>query len=163
MSQLENKNGSFRQHWLFVVCGVVPLFLLSISSCNNTPANSDGEKILSEAELEEQRLAKVQENWDLIEDGVHVRTGLKDDEHLQLVIGACTSCHSAKLITQNRATREGWKQMFLWMYETQGLPDLGVHEPKILDYLAEHYAPEEEGRRKNLDMAAIEWYMLEVE
>jgi len=120
-------------------------------------------KELSAEEVEEQRLIELQENWDLIEDGVHIRTGLKDDEHLQLVIGACTSCHSAKLITQNRATREGWKQMFDWMYETQGLPDLGVHEPKILDYLVKHYAPEQVGRRQNLDMAKIEWYMLEVD
>ena len=162
MRQLKNMT-FYKRRYLLLVAGLVPLFILCIGSCNNTSVNKESEKILSEAEMEEDRLMKLQANWDLVEDGIHVRTGLKDDEHLQLVLGACTSCHSAKLITQNRATREGWKQMFTWMYETQGLPDLGVHEPKILDYLAEHYAPEEEVRRKKLDMAAIEWYMLEVD
>jgi hypothetical protein len=103
------------------------------------------------------------ENWDLIENGIHVKTGLKNDPNLKVVIGACTSCHSAKLITQNRATREGWKNMIVWMQETQGLPDLGHTEPIIIDYLAQHYAPQEVGRRRNLDIAAIEWYILNLD
>lgn len=149
--------------WLSVIIKAVMLSLMIIaySSCNKSNTELENTRALTEAEIEKQRLEKIQANWDLIEDGVHLRTGLKDDENLQLVIGACTSCHSAKLITQNRATREGWKQMFDWMYATQGLPDLGVHEPKILDYLAEHYAPEEVGRRQNLDVEAIEWYILD--
>jgi len=73
------------------------------------------------------------------------------------------SIHSPKLITQNRATRAGWKQMIDWMQETQGLQDLGEHETAILDYLAKHYAPEEEGRRRNLNMEEVEWYVLEGE
>lgn len=103
------------------------------------------------------------ENWDLIENGIHVKTGLIADENLQLVIGSCTSCHSAKLITQNKATREGWKSMFVWMEETQGLTNLGDREPKILDYLEKHYAPQEIGRRQNLDIESIEWYILNLE
>ena len=101
-------------------------------------------------------------NYDKIINGSHQRTGLKADPNLQVIIHSCTSCHSAKLITQNRATREGWKSMIDWMQETQGLPNLGVQEPIILDYLAKHYAPANTGRRKNLDMAAIEWYILEI-
>jgi len=103
------------------------------------------------------------DDWNLIEKGIHVKTGLKDDQDLQLVIGACTSCHSAKLITQNRASRVGWKNMILWMQETQGLVDLGSSESKILDYLATHYAPETLGRRENLDMEKVEWYVLSLE
>lgn len=102
------------------------------------------------------------EDWDLVENGVHVKTGLKDDEHLQLIIRSCTSCHSAKLITQNRASRQAWKNMIDWMQETQGLVDLGSSEPLILDYLAKHYAPQEVGRRQNLDMELIKWYVLEL-
>jgi len=96
-----------------------------------------------------------------VENGIHLRTGLKDDPHLQTVIGACTPCHSAQLITQNRATRDGWEGMIRWMQESQGLGELGQAEPVILDYLAQYYAPEETGRRKNLDMSSIEWYELE--
>lgn len=102
-------------------------------------------------------------DWDLIEDGIHVQPGLMADENLQLIIGTCTPCHSAKLITQNRATRTGWKNMIVWMQETQGLNDLGDNEPKVLDYLAKHYAPQEVGRRQNLDIGAIEWYILNLE
>ncbi len=103
------------------------------------------------------------DDWDLVENGIHVKTGLKNDENLKLIIGACTSCHSSKLIIQNRATRQGWKNMIVWMQETQGLHDLGVNEPKILDYLAEHYAPQELGRRKNLDYEELEWYVLDLD
>ena len=52
-------------------------------------------------------------------------TGLVIDEGFQLVKGNCTPCHSARLITQNRASREGWKEMIQWMQETQNLWPLG--------------------------------------
>lgn len=103
------------------------------------------------------------DDWDRIENGIHVKTGLKADKDLQLIIGACTPCHSAKLITQNSATRSGWKNMIVWMQETQGLQDLGSNEPRILNYLAKHYAPQEVGRRENLDLAEIKWYLLDLE
>jgi hypothetical protein len=93
------------------------------------------------------------------ENGIHLVTGFAEDENLQLIIGNCTSCHSAKMVTQNRASREGWKTMILWMQETQGLWDLGENEPLILDYLAKHYAPNKQGRRAPL--ADIAWYDLE--
>ena len=85
------------------------------------------------------------------------------DENFAIVKAACTSCHSSKLITQNRATREGWKQMITWMQATQGLQDLGKNEPIILDYLAKYYAPEDVGRRKNLKVEEVEWYVLTLE
>jgi hypothetical protein len=47
------------------------------------------------------------------------------------------------------------------MQRTQGLWDLGDDESIVLDYLATHYAPEERGRRANLEISAIEWYELE--
>jgi len=92
--------------------------------------------------------------------GIHLATGMIYDDNFEIVRAACTSCHSAKLVTQNRATREGWKQMIRWMQATQGLPDLGKNESKILDYLAKNYAPTDVGRRKILDQDEIEWYVL---
>jgi len=83
---------------------------------------------------------------------------LAPDDALPIVVGNCTNCHSAKLIAQNRATREGWQDLIRWMQKTQKLWDLGENEDIILDYLAEHYAPENIGRRKNLEN--IEWYEL---
>lgn len=98
-----------------------------------------------------------------IENGIHVSTGLKVSPGFELVKVNCTVCHSAKLITQNRASREGWEQMIDWMQETQGLWELGKNEARILDYLAQHYAPVKIGRRENLDLAEIEWYILDLE
>jgi hypothetical protein len=95
-------------------------------------------------------------------DGIHVQTGMVYDENFKIVRSACTSCHSSKLITQNRATRDGWKQMIRWMQATQGLPDLGKREVIILDYLAKNYAPKDEGRRMVLDQSEIEWYALQL-
>jgi len=93
-----------------------------------------------------------------VKEGVHQLTGLKIDTNLELVVANCTGCHSAKLITQNRATALGWKGIITWMQETQNLPNLGDNEEKIISYLAKNYAPESQGRRKPLEN--IEWYEL---
>lgn len=103
------------------------------------------------------------DDWDKVENGIHLQTGLVYDKNFDIVRGQCTACHSGKLIAQNRATREGWTQMIRWMQETQGLWNLGINEPKILDYLETHYAPKEVGRRANIDVASVEWYILELE
>lgn len=110
-----------------------------------------------------QRERMDEKNWDRVENGIHVRTGLHADKDLQVIIGTCTACHSAKLITQNKASREGWHSMIKWMQETQGLGDLGTSEPIVLDYLAKYYAPKETGRRKSLEIAEIEWYILDLD
>ncbi|MFT4525997.1 MAG: hypothetical protein ACI85F_002158 [Bacteroidia bacterium] len=102
---------------------------------------------------------KPSEELPEFENGIHLATGFAEGENLQLVIGNCTSCHSAKMVTQNRASREGWKSMIVWMQETQGLWNLGDNEPLILDYLAKHYAPKKQGRRAPL--TDIAWYDLE--
>ncbi len=96
-----------------------------------------------------------------IEAGIHLATGLRVAEGFDLVRANCTGCHSGKLIAQNRATRDGWQEMIRWMQRTQGLWQLGENEAAILDYLAANYAPQEAGRRANLDVEAIEWYILE--
>lgn len=88
-----------------------------------------------------------------------VAMGLHLDKNLKFVQAHCTGCHSAKLITMNRFTRDGWKEKIVWMQETQKLWDLGEAEPPILDYLAKYYAPEERPlRRQPLDVK--EWYEL---
>ena len=94
-----------------------------------------------------------------VENGIHLATGLVFDDRFDLVRSSCTACHSAKLITQNRMSRDNWEKTIRWMQETQKLWDLGPNEPMILDYLAEHYAPVSFGRRKNLEVT--EWYVLD--
>ncbi len=95
-------------------------------------------------------------------DGIHTATGLAVGAGFSAVKSNCTNCHSAKLVTQNRASREGWKETIKWMQETQGLWDLGKSENIILDYLATYYGPEDYGRRMNLQLDSVEWYILDV-
>lgn len=89
---------------------------------------------------------------------VDPETGLVIGPGFNLVKANCLGCHSSKLITQNRASRTTWKETILWMQQTQNLWDLGENEPKILDYLSEHYAPGQAGRR--LPLQQVEWYEL---
>lgn len=100
-----------------------------------------------------------EDDYDMIENGVHVRTGFVEGEGLMLVVNNCTNCHSAKLVTQNRMSKERWVATIRWMQETQNLWDLGNNEEAIVNYLATYYAPTAKGRRQNL--ANIEWYDLE--
>ena len=111
------------------------------------------------SEISSQLPESKTQSTDQIVDGKDVETGLIAGEGLEIVKGSCTVCHSSALILQNRFTREGWHSKILWMQETQGLWDLGENESKILDYLAENYAPgESNGRRTPL--TGIEWYEL---
>ena len=102
---------------------------------------------------------EADEEYDRIENGIHLRTGFVEGEGLMTVVNNCTTCHSAQLVTQNRMSRERWEATIRWMQETQNLWDLGTNEPLILDYLSTYYAPQEEGRRPNLVIE--EWYDLE--
>ena len=73
-----------------------------------------------------------------------------------LVSTQCTACHSARLITQNRADRDGWLAMIRWMQETQGLwPFDEATETAILDYLAKNYAPSALHRRAPLSESML--------
>ncbi|KAA5539812.1 hypothetical protein [Adhaeribacter rhizoryzae] len=94
----------------------------------------------------------------VVADSVDKQTGLIMAPGYTLVKQNCVRCHSPKLITDKRATRDGWLATIRWMQQTQGLWDLGKAEPEILDYLAKNYAPTNEGRRPPLK--SIEWYKL---
>ena len=94
-----------------------------------------------------------------VKDGVHLPSGLIAKGEFLSVVQNCLGCHSAKLVTQNRMSKEGWKKTIKWMQETQNLWDLGENESKIVNYLATYYAPKDEGRRKQLSVE--EWYTIE--
>ena len=96
---------------------------------------------------------------DLIENGVHVASGLIVDEGYELVLNSCGGCHSLKLVTQNHGNEQDWVDIIRWMQETQKLWDLGSAEEDIVKYLAKNYGPKEKSRRANLKN--IEWYELE--
>lgn len=93
---------------------------------------------------------------DKIENGIHLRTGLKDAKGLMTVVNNCTNCHSAKLVIQNRMNKERWDATIRWMQETQNLWDLGDNQEIIVDYLVTNYPVLEKSRRENL--SNIAWY-----
>ncbi len=101
----------------------------------------------------------IEDDFDKIENGIHVRTGLKDAEGLMVVVNNCTNCHSAKLVTQNRMNAERWNATIKWMQETQNLWDLGKNQEIIVNYLVANYPPVAKGRR--MVLSGIEWYELE--
>lgn len=119
---------------------------------------SNPELFANNSTIESNYVTKDIEDEDRIENGIHVRTGLIDDDGLMTVVNNCTNCHSAKLVTQNRMNKEQWLATIKWMQKTQNLWDLGTNEAIIVAYLAKNYAPKSKGRRENL--SDIEWYTL---
>jgi hypothetical protein len=100
----------------------------------------------------------VEVDEDLIENGIHVRTGLVDAEGLMEVVNNCTACHSSKIVIQNRMNAERWNATIKWMQETQNLWDLGANQEIIVNYLVTNYPPKAKGRR--MVLTDIEWYEL---
>jgi hypothetical protein len=77
-------------------------------------------------------------------------TGFVIGKNYEIVRAHCTACHSAKLVTQNRMTRESWLETIRWMQKSQGLWPLGAQEHKILDYLEAYYSPIAVSRRPSI-------------
>lgn len=78
-------------------------------------------------------------------------TGLIIDEHWELVMGMCGSCHSYKLVTSQRGDRKYWLKTIRWMQASQNLwPIPSAIETQILDYLAKNYSEAPSGRRPPL-------------
>ena len=138
----------------FIALVIIAIFLIK----NYSPLKSSNQKdeyVTAEMDIND----PDHPDYDKIENGIHLRTGFVEGNGLQPVINNCTSCHSAKLVTQNRMSKEKWLATIRWMQETQNLWDLGANEEIIVNYLATYYAPSRSGRRKNL--GEIEWYELE--
>ncbi|MDG1476992.1 MAG: monoheme cytochrome C [Vicingaceae bacterium] len=114
--------------------------------------------VASKIDFEKEKIIEKVVEIPIVENGIDVESGLIVDQHYELVKGTCSACHSINLVTQNSATREGWKDLIVWMQKTQKLWDLGDDEVLILDYLEKNYAPKEQGRRAPLK--DIEWYEL---
>lgn len=141
---------------LLVLAGVLAILIyrmIGSKEPENLP-NVDEEYLA----LPESNMDPSHPDYDKIENGVHIRTGFAEGENLMLVVNNCTTCHSAKLVTQNRMSKEQWVATIRWMQETQNLWDLGTNEEPIVNYLAIHYAPIQKGRRQNLPN--IDWYEL---
>lgn len=147
VDEIEQKLKFLINVFMIVVVGAAMLIYLHVT---------EPDLFLSE---DENTMTEVVQELPEFENGIHLATGFKEGENLQLVIANCTGCHSAKMVTQNRATRDGWLSMIRWMQETQNFWDMGESEDLVLDYLEKYYAPEKAGRRQPL--TDIVWYDLQ--
>lgn len=99
---------------------------------------------------------------ELTSERIDAATGLIVADGFVAVKKNCTVCHSPQLITQNRASREGWLDTIRWMQATQNLQQFDAQtEDIILTYLAKNYAPVKIGRRAALRIDR--WYRLNAE
>jgi len=81
--------------------------------------------------------------------GIDPMSGLVRAENWELILGNCSACHSLQLVTEQRASRDRWLGMIRWMQATQNLWQFEpATEEKILDYLAENYAPSQRSSRR---------------
>lgn len=144
---------------IFIIFGLIACILIYVMVDPNLSAFKTSDPVEDYVKLPEATGTELSDaDYDKIENGVHVRTGFVEGEGLMLVVNNCTNCHSAKLVTQNRMSKERWLATIRWMQETQNLWDLGGNEEPIVNYLATYYAPTAKGRRQNL--TDIEWYEL---
>ena len=147
---MENQFIKYVNQLVYIFFGILllPVFYfygpLLVSNNNETIENTVTVEIIEEIKLPN--------------GSIDPANGLIVDDNYLLVEQNCSACHSLKLVTQNSASREGWKEIIVWMQETQKLWDLGKNEPLILDYLSKNYANTKKGRRLNLK--DIDWYEL---
>lgn len=81
---------------------------------------------------------------------------LPEAEAKPLVLGHCSGCHSLALVTAQRGDRQFWLDTIRWMQKKHNLWELPAdQEAAILDYLAEHFAETDWGRRPALPRALM--------
>jgi hypothetical protein len=134
--------------WLMVLGVLLVVLVFGLFYIKNNP------QVLESEELYEEIPPTVELDLETIR-----QSGFVNDDGVSQVIQNCTQCHSAKLVTQNRMSEEGWEATITWMQETQNLWDLGGNQEKIVSYLAKNYGPQRKGRRQNL--THLKWYELE--
>jgi hypothetical protein len=65
--------------------------------------------------------------------------GLPPGEGQEITFYACSACHSIKLVTQQRLSRDRWDDTLVYMVEEQAMEPLDPEDRKtILDYLGQH-------------------------
>ncbi len=69
--------------------------------------------------------------------------GMPADEGRLEVFGFCGSCHSIKLVLQQKLPREIWDEVLIEMVEEHEMLELNPEiRRKVLDYLEKYYGPD---------------------
>lgn len=69
-------------------------------------------------------------------------------EGFDVVASTCATCHSGKLVAQNRGTRRDWDERLRWMQAKHNLWELPeATRTQILDYLAKNYGIDDDAAR----------------
>ncbi len=64
---------------------------------------------------------------------------LPQGEGRDLVATICAACHSLRMVTQQRLSRQRWDELIDWMVAEQGMAELDADTRRtVLDYLATH-------------------------
>ena len=62
---------------------------------------------------------------------------LPPGEGREEVEASCSACHSLRMVTQQRLSRQRWNELLGWMVEEQGMAELDpATHALVLDYLA---------------------------
>jgi hypothetical protein len=64
-----------------------------------------------------------------------------NDKARQLVLEACTACHTLDRVRSQRLTREEWRQTIAGML-SEGVPLTDDEVTLVVDYLARNFGPE---------------------
>lgn len=65
----------------------------------------------------------------------------KDNRAKQLVLEACTACHTLDRVKIQRLTREEWRQEIAGML-SEGVPLTDDEVNLVVDYLTQHFGPD---------------------
>lgn len=156
---MKNQNRKQKKKPLkLIILGLVTILVVAIVLFFYFENPEESDAIILDDNLNNKEIVGVNDPNAII-DSVHVRTGLIEAEGLMTVVNNCTTCHSAKLVTQNRMGKAQWNATIRWMQEEQGLWELGDNQEVIVNYLVTNYPVLEKGRRQAL--TNIDWYNLE--
>ena len=67
--------------------------------------------------------------------------GLPETDGVELVYYLCSSCHSIRLVTQQRVTPARWDYLLDWMVKEHSMPELPPEDRTVvLAYLSRHFS-----------------------
>ena len=125
--------------WIKLLVGSLVLIAVACEPSPNPPETEPSQSIKSTATP-----VKETKNSNSNKGSKNTLELLPKGEGYEIVTASCTGCHSAKLVTQNRMTRQDWDATLTWMQKKQGLWPLGDNRKIILDYLEKHFSPQQQ-------------------